>query len=1014
MHFIPSTARRRRAVHKLEQSPDERQLALALDTRVVPTADLSSSEPEVAALVVTKSVARLALAKVTWAFNLVRPPSVLPLSLDAALEIECIATPEPPSTVAKADGPHVEYGVHTDDLHEYFITKGGAMNGVVHIKRKRDGTWGAAVSKTLLPYVLTSDAVSKGVMPPLGKSALPTSLERVVPRKYRYWSYKTAPEAQAVRNALVEAALFEERLIKVVDGDLRLCVEQLYLYEPTDDELNKADDTPLTLRTVLPLVVPTDMLKRALRTPLAEEGDWREALKNDDAEFLVLSAPTMEQLDEVVDELAKGLCSKPWVVEYTDSPETRVSMGVLGRVFKIGTPDAADRIFVASFPLANDLPSVRYCDVPLEKATWTTSYVNDLPDSSFLYVEGGGSKDEDGKTTPRSLRHFPYKDKDGKVDLPHLRNAAARIPQASISADKKDSLQAHARQLLADAQKAAKANPDGHNQYRGGGGGGDVRTASDAKVSAAANRRGSIADSKGGGANHMAAAAMHTAAAHRARLSGNKTAEAHHTSEAARHSAAVNKADTLDVEELCKAADTIRASLLVERPQAIIKPFAGFDSFDACLEAQAKAGHDDESAHNICGALQRDYEKSAAVAAELSKREVRIALAKDAYKGDLRYVLGIVLEPDTVDAQQDIYDADEIRKTAHEFMEKYRTIGLMHKGGVNDKVKILESYLAPCDFEVNGQPVKAGTWMMAVKVLDDELWGACKKGELTGFSIGGSAVRKPDPEATKSMSQKARKREPAPSASDGPPALSLAERVHKLLKDQEQYAADDLDWVLNVPWEVREQADGKPQYVAQVPDGEGPWDVVLRKSRSILVKAPEENAGEAASEGVRSAAEAAAGLFEGHAGKPEHGEHGGKPHGAGHGKGKEDHRTKAAQRASQRAGAVSGKTHAADDKAIESDSKHARERAAAAHEKAAEAHDKAAEAHEHASNKEGAAKHKAAAAGHREQAEGHKAAAAAAKKPEKKPAKESKPAGDHGGGGGHPDERQRDDHGRFA
>jgi phage I-like protein len=81
-------------------------------------------------------------------------------------------------------------------------------------------------------------------------------------------------------------------------------------------------------------------------------------------------------------------------------------------------------------------------------ATWTTAYVNDLPDSAFLYVEPGGKKDSDGKTVPRALRHFPYKDADGKVDLPHLRNAIARIPQSSLSAALKTQLQRKAQRLL--------------------------------------------------------------------------------------------------------------------------------------------------------------------------------------------------------------------------------------------------------------------------------------------------------------------------------------------------------------------------------------------------------------------------------------------------------------------------------------------------------------------------------------------------------------------------------------
>lgn len=86
-----------------------------------------------------------------------------------------------------------------------------------------------------------------------------------------------------------------------------------------------------------------------------------------------------------------------------------------------------------------------------EKAVWSTAFVNDLPDSAFLFIETGGEKDEDGKTAPRSLRHFPYRDADGAVDLPHLRNAIARIPQSDaegLTPEKVQSLQNRARELL--------------------------------------------------------------------------------------------------------------------------------------------------------------------------------------------------------------------------------------------------------------------------------------------------------------------------------------------------------------------------------------------------------------------------------------------------------------------------------------------------------------------------------------------------------------------------------------
>jgi DNA adenine methylase len=109
-----------------------------------------------------------------------------------------------------------------------------------------------------------------------------------------------------------------------------------------------------------------------------------------------------------------------------------------------------------------------------------------------------------------------------------------------------------------------------------------------------------------------------------------------------------------------------------------------------------------------------------------------------------RFVLGIVLEPEEVDAQKDIYSAEEVRSAAHKFMEQYQNIGLMHSSVVNEQVKILESYVAPVSFEMDDTEVREGTWLLAVRVLDDDLWEAVKEGGLTGFSIGGSAIRVPE------------------------------------------------------------------------------------------------------------------------------------------------------------------------------------------------------------------------------------------------------------------------------
>lgn len=89
------------------------------------------------------------------------------------------------------------------------------------------------------------------------------------------------------------------------------------------------------------------------------------------------------------------------------------------------------------------------------RATWSAAFINDLPDSSFACVRAG-KKDADGKTTPRTNRFLPYKDADGKIDLPHLRTALSRISQADLT----DAERAKAQKVLDAAAKKAGVGQD--------------------------------------------------------------------------------------------------------------------------------------------------------------------------------------------------------------------------------------------------------------------------------------------------------------------------------------------------------------------------------------------------------------------------------------------------------------------------------------------------------------------------------------------------------------------------
>ncbi|WP_440097231.1 XkdF-like putative serine protease domain-containing protein [Bacillus paralicheniformis] len=102
-----------------------------------------------------------------------------------------------------------------------------------------------------------------------------------------------------------------------------------------------------------------------------------------------------------------------------------------------------------------------------------------------------------------------------------------------------------------------------------------------------------------------------------------------------------------------------------------------------------------------------------------------------------KLVYGIVYEPDTPDAHGDFMTAAEIEKAAHGFLKDAREIDKQHdfQSGVGE---VVESYVAPADFEVNGETIKKGSWVLVTKA-SDEVWEQIKKGEITGYSMAGTA-----------------------------------------------------------------------------------------------------------------------------------------------------------------------------------------------------------------------------------------------------------------------------------
>jgi HK97 family phage prohead protease len=89
-----------------------------------------------------------------------------------------------------------------------------------------------------------------------------------------------------------------------------------------------------------------------------------------------------------------------------------------------------------------------------ERAEMTAKNINDLPDSAFAYIEPGGSKDADGKTVPRSKRHFPVHDE------AHVRNALARAPQSPFGDKAMPKIKAAAKKFgIGESSDAQRAEP---------------------------------------------------------------------------------------------------------------------------------------------------------------------------------------------------------------------------------------------------------------------------------------------------------------------------------------------------------------------------------------------------------------------------------------------------------------------------------------------------------------------------------------------------------------------------
>lgn len=170
-----------------------------------------------------------------------------------------------------------------------------------------------------------------------------------------------------------------------------------------------------------------------------------------------------------------------------------------------------------------------------------------------------------------------------------------------------------------------------------------------------------------------------------------------------------------------------------------------------------------------------------------------------------RLLYGIVYEPDTTDAHGDLMNAEEIEKTAHEFMVYYRNIDSEHNL-IAGAGQVVESYIAPADMEIGKSAVKKGSWILVTKA-NEEIWQDYINGDVTGYSMFGIArttVAKTEDEPKVSWVQKFLEKLGVVKSFEE----TLNEHIEAMKQDPDfiLYMMED-NWFRNMTWDSTRDED---------------------------------------------------------------------------------------------------------------------------------------------------------------------------------------------------------------
>lgn len=379
----------------------------------------------------------------------------------------------------------------------------------------------------------------------------------------------------------------------------------------------------------------------------------------------------------------------------------------------------------------------------MEKQPLTTEARNNLPDSAFLFIRPGGEKDETGRTVPRTLRMLPVRTATGAIDLPRLRNALARIPQADLPQATKDRLAAEARKLLEETKKAAAA-PESLVE-------GLIRN--DREYAQKGDADGLLVLCAAVALTKLAEDGTTVPDLAIIRVAGRiaKVELRVRTSTDAGHShVAIVQSETGDGKTDPGPQDghvhQIRGwQVLVAagHTHTISRPQEPSDS-DGPLDKRED--------HRVDFPRALDGGGDSAASDEVAKDGGPQFIPVPVLKADdeLRYALGVVLEPNDgqggapldPDTQKDVYSAEEIRKASWLYMAKFQGSGVMHEREASkSEIVVVDNFVTPAKMTIEGTSVRKGTWLQGAVFPSAKIWADVKSGRKGAWSVDGEALR---------------------------------------------------------------------------------------------------------------------------------------------------------------------------------------------------------------------------------------------------------------------------------